>query len=456
VTSIRVFLVVALLATMTLTVFLSALHGYRASMAEAQTLFDTKLADAAQLLAATHRSDLPGDGRHDTAQQFAYQIWQDDELRQHSANAPLSPMARLEAGYEYNNFNSYRWRTYALPDPQTQRWIITAERSDVRNELAEHIILKSVVPLVVALPLAGLLIWFVVGYGLAPLRRLATHLRDKQADDLGPLPYDDQPRELMQVVTSINDLLRRLDASFQREKEFAADAAHELRTPLSAMKIHLHNLANDLQEDDHNLQQLESATSRMQNVVEQILALYRTAPDEVMMHFEPVDLHALAQGYIARRYSRFAARHQQLELDGAQACVAGDRFALETLLENLLDNACKYTPAGGTVRVSVREQESRVILKVQDSGPGIPADQRERVFDRFYRLGGDQHASGVIGCGLGLSIVSHVAELHHASITLGGSEFASGLSVSVSFPACGEKALRHPQAQPGDTTLSCA
>ncbi|MGB5472018.1 MAG: ATP-binding protein [Gammaproteobacteria bacterium] len=434
--SIRIFLVVALLATMTLTVFLSALHGYRESMSEAQTLFDIKLADAAQLLAITHGRSLSDSGVRDTARQFAFQVWQGDDLWQHSANAPLTPMARLEAGYEYNNFGSYRWRTYVLPDPPTQRWIITAERVDVRNELAESVILKSVAPVVVALPLTGLLIWFVVGYGLAPLRRLAIHLRDKRADDLGPLPFDEQPRELLQVVTSINDLLRRLDASFRREKSFAADAAHELRTPLSAMKIHLHNLARDLPTDNHNLQQLESATTRMQNVVEQVLALHRTAPDEIMVRFEPIDLHALAQDYIARKYSRFEDRNQQLELEGAWACVAGDRFALETLLQNLLDNACKYTPAGGMIRVSVQERGAHVILRVQDSGPGIPADQHDRIFDRFYRGGGDQHASGIIGCGLGLSIVRHVADLHHASISLGVSELAGGLSVSISFPAC--------------------
>lgn len=434
-TSIRIFLVVALLATVTLTVFLSALHGYRSSMSEAQTLFDTKLADAAQLLAVTHGRDLQDDGLYGTARQFAFQVWQDGELWQHSANAPLIPMASLKAGYEYNNFGTYRWRTYVLADPPTQRWIITAERIDVRNELIENIILKSVLPVVVALPFAGLLIWFVVGYGLAPLRRLAVNLRDKRADDLAPLSIDEQPQELVQVVTSTNDLLRRLDASFQREKHFAADAAHELRTPLSAMKIHLHNLARDLPPGNNNLQQLELATSRMQNVVEQVLALYRTAPDDIMVSFEPVDLHALVQDYIARKYSRFEARNQQLELDGARAFVAGDRFALETLLANLLDNAGKYTPAGGTIRVSVHKQEARVILQVQDSGPGIPADQYERIFDRFYRLNGDQHGSGVVGCGLGLSIVRHVADLHHATITLGASEFADGLSVSVSFPS---------------------
>lgn len=435
--SIRIFLVVALLATMTLTVFLSSLHGYRASMAEAQTLFDTKLADAAQLLAVTRGSTGPGATTvRDTAPRFAFQIWEGGELREHSASAPQDPLADLAPGFGYRNFGSYRWRTYALADPKALRWILTAERIDTRNELAEGIILKSVVPVVLALPLAGLLIWFVVGYGLAPLRRLADRLRDKRADDLGPLPREEQPQELMQVITSINDLLRRLDALFRREKHFAADAAHELRTPLSAMKIHLHNLALDLPEDNENLRELETATSRMQNVVEQILALYRTAPDEIMVRFEPVDLHALAQDYIARRYFQFESRQQQLELVGAPACVAGDRFALETLLRNLLDNASKYTPKGGNVRVTVRGEGERVILLVEDSGPGIPVDQHERIFDRFYRLGGDQHASGVIGCGLGLSIVRHIADLHRATIALGTSASCGGLSVTVVFPAC--------------------
>ncbi|MEZ5540604.1 MAG: ATP-binding protein [Pseudomonadota bacterium] len=448
--SIRIFLVVALLATMTLTVFLSALHGYRASMTEAQTLFDTKLADAAHLLAATHDPERAVGGQYELDRLFAFQVWQDGVLRQRSANAPLVPIARLEQGYGYNNFGDYRWRTYVMAEPSTRRWIITADRVDVRNELAEYVILKSVVPVVVALPLAGLLIWFVVGYGLAPLRRLAVRLRDKRADDLGPLPVEAQPQELLQVITSINDLLRRLDASFQREKHFAADAAHELRTPLSAMKIHLHNLARDLPGENHNLSQLETATSRMQNVVEQILALYRTTPDELMMRFEPVDLHALVQDFIARKYARFEARQQQLELDGTRACVPGDRFALETLLQNLLDNAGKYTPAGGRIQVSVRPEGARIVLQVQDSGPGIPASQYERIFDRFYRLGGDQHTSGVIGCGLGLSIVKHIAELHHAGITLGESDFASGLSISVSFPACDPESARSLPVHSGE------
>lgn len=447
--SIRIFLVVALLATMTLTVFLSSLHGYRASMAEAQSLFDAKLADTAQLLAATHGSAGPGTAVRDTAARFAFQVWEAGELREHSANAPLTPLAPLAPGYGYRNFGSYRWRTYALANPEMARWFLTAERVDTRNELAEGIILESVVPVVLALPLAGLLIWFVVGYGLAPLRRLADRLRDKRADDLGPLPREEQPRELMQVITSINDLLRRLDASFRREKHFAADAAHELRTPLSAMKIHLHNLALDLPDENENLQQLESATLRMQNVVEQILALHRTAPDEIMVRFEPVDLYALAQDYIARRYYQFEARQQQLELEGAPACVTGDRFALETLLRNLLDNACKYTPTGGRVRVTVRGESDRVALVVEDSGPGIPADQHERIFDRFYRLGGDQHASGVIGCGLGLSIVRHVADLHRATIALGTSGWHGGLSVTVVFPACRDSERRALGAAPG-------
>lgn len=437
--SVRVFLVVALLSSMTLTVFISALHGYRSSIAEIQDLFDAKLAAQARLLIGMHAHDQPYEDRHDAGSRFAFQVWERDALQQHSANAAAAPIAPPEAGYGYHNFGGYRWRTYVLQDASMQqRRVITAERVDVRNALAEDVILKSVLPVVVALPLAGLLIWLIVGYGLAPLRRLAASLGGKRADDLSPLPEDRQPRELRPVVTSVNDLLQRLDASFRREKHFAADAAHELRTPLSAMKISLHNLASDLPEPNRNLQQLEFATARMQNVIEQVLALYRTAPDEVMAQFEPVDLYSLAREYLARRYERFAARQQKIELLGSGACVMGEPFALETLLQNLLDNARKYTPDGGRIRVTVEQQGGTTMLQVEDSGPGIPRDQHERIFDRFYRMDGDRHASGVVGCGLGLSIVRHVVELHHARIVLGESSYDTGLSVTVSFSACPE------------------
>ncbi|MEJ2095532.1 MAG: ATP-binding protein, partial [Gammaproteobacteria bacterium] len=133
-------------------------------------------------------------------------------------------------------------------------------------------------------------------------------------------------------------------------------------------------------------------------------------------------------------YTEFERKHIQLELAGDGARIYGDRFALETLVKNLLDNACKYTPAGGYVHVDVSGHDAGALLYIEDSGPGVPEDQYQRIFDRFYRLGGDQHESGVIGCGLGLAIVRHIADLHGASIELHQSGFESGLSVSVFFP----------------------
>ena len=428
------FLVVMLLAIMTLTVFLSALHGYQSSMAEVQQLFDSALAEKARLLAIT------GNGRSvkgevvSVADQYAFQVWQDGDILQRSDNTPLTAISNLEAGYQDTNFSNYRWRTYTWFDPAINRRSITAERIDVRNALVEGIILKPVLPIVAALPVAGLLIWLIVGYGLAPLRNLADHLRSRRAEDLRSIPASRQPLELKQVVTSTNDLFRRLDASFAREKQFASDAAHELRTPISALKVHLHNISQDLPAGNHDLVQLEAAADRMGNLVEQILALHRTAPDQYMARFSELDLYQLVQEVIISTYSGFEDKNIQLELTGSHAILSGDQFALETLVKNLLDNACKYTPAGGYVRVSVAADSVGARMRIEDSGPGVPEAHYQRIFDRFYREGGDQHQSGVIGCGLGLAIVKHIADLHGASIDLQRSSFESGLSISIVFP----------------------
>jgi two-component system sensor histidine kinase QseC len=185
---------------------------------------------------------------------------------------------------------------------------------------------------------------------------------------------------------------------------------------------------------DPELQQLVAATGRMENLIEQILSLYRTAPDQYMARFDELELYQLVQEVMASAYRNFEHKNIQLELRGDTTRMAGDRFALTTLVQNLLDNACKYTPPGGCVRVTLSTDKNSVTLQFEDSGPGIPAELRARVFDRFYRLHGDQHESGVVGCGLGLAIVKHIAELHSATVQLGVSSFGSGLLVSVVFP----------------------
>jgi two-component system sensor histidine kinase QseC len=430
--SIRFFLVVVLLAGMTLIIFLSALHGYRSSMVEVKALLDEEIANRARLLGIAGGNQMPDVMVVRVSEANAFQVWQGDRLMQRSDNTPLSPIA-TEAGFQDRNFSGYRWRTYTWIGDDGHR-AITAERIDVRNALAEGIIMKSVLPVIIALPLAGILIWFIVGYGLSPLRSLANHLQRRRADDLRPIPMDRLPVELMQVVSSANELLYRLDASFARERQFASDAAHELRTPICALKVHLHNIRQNLPDGDDELAHLVAATNRMDNLVEQILLLYRTSPDHYATQLKELDLHALVQEVITGMYAGFEQRRIQLELEGGTEKLAGDHFALGTLVKNLLDNACKYTPEGGQVRVTVGKHRDGIMLRVEDSGPGIPADQYQRVFDRFYRVNGDQHASDVIGCGLGLAIVKHITELHGATIEAGPSSFDSGLSMTLIFP----------------------
>ncbi len=449
--SIRNFLITVILSTITLVVFLSALNGYRDSMSKAEELFDMALVDKANLLSivfslfnrneqyqALKKSEIINlmQARHPEIKGndvFLFQIWQENNLLLRSLQTPEQPICDFKSGFQTKNIAGHRWRAYGVYNDKANLWILTAERIDIRYVLAENIILETILPVIIMLPLLGVLIWILISYGLLPLRKLAHALGNKKADDLSPLPIEQQPVELVQVVNSTNDLLQRLKDSFVREKRFASDAAHELRTPISAIKVHLHNLSHILPKDNHSFKQLNNSVNRMGHLVEQILNLNRTSSDQYISKFTEVDLYHIAQEVIAREYTQFADKTLQIELEGESIKINGDPFALDVLLQNLLSNACKYSREGDFVRVAINTRIESVELKVEDSGPGVPENQYGRLFDRFYRLHGDRHNSGTTGCGLGLAIVQQIAELHHAGIALGHSAFSTGLSVRVIF-----------------------
>jgi two-component system sensor histidine kinase QseC len=433
--------VVVLLATITLINFLAALHGYRSSMAKAEQLFDAQLADIAEVLAvtvgsatsdpdavATKLADGPG---------IAFQVWRNDVLQSSSGVAEENleePVAPLIAGYSDVNFAGYRWRAFSRYVPESDHWLIVAERADVRFNLAESVILESVLPIILGLPLAGLLIWIIVGRGLRPLQDLAGEMGDKRSDDLSPVADFEPPQELSVLIGSINDLLRRLEASFEREKRFAADAAHELRTPISVLKVQLHNLLRDADDGNLALRPLQLAVERMEHSVEQVLMLYRTTPEQFAANFTDLDLAGVARQVIAALYPQLEAKQQQIELMADKAPMRGDAFALRTLLTNLIENASKYSGNGCEIRVVVKKEDGVVELRVEDNGPGIPLNQRDKVFERFYRLGNDRQDAAVVGSGIGLAIVQHLVEVHGATISLGESSFATGLAVTVRLP----------------------
>ncbi|MEH6610689.1 MAG: ATP-binding protein [Halioglobus sp.] len=429
--SIRVYLAVMLVAAFILISFLAALNGYLSSMKEAESLLDSQLEYASDILLQTFDVRDADEVVAREGAQFAFQVWVKGSLALHSPGAPKVHINELTPGYRFANFGGYRWRTLTRVDEDGIVYIV-GEREDLRYRVAEKVVLESVLPLLLWLPVSALLVWVLVGWGLRPLRNLSREINSKASDDLSPLGQENPPRELEQLVESTNALLARLSAAFEREKHFASHAAHELRTPLSVLKVHLHNLAEDLPADHSDLAHANAGLARMHHLVEQILDLNRTNPELIKARFEPVELHKLAQQVTARAWPEFSTREQTLSLQGEPAYILGDPVMLETLLTNLLENAKKYTPEGGEILVHAYPDDNRVALIVEDSGPGIEESERARVFERFYRS--EQEFSGANGSGLGLAIVQHIAQVHGASIALGESSLG-GLRVMIEFPA---------------------
>lgn len=432
--SIRVYLIIALLAAVTLGNFVAAVYGYRNSTTEAEALLDTQLADMAALI------QMMRPGRESVSlppsERLAFQIWSSDgRLVQRSENSGLVPISRFEEGYRDENFGEYRWRVLTKLDAQSGLWLQVAERIDIRIELADNIIMRALLPIILSLPLIAAIVWLVVGNGLSLIGKLAKELSTKRADDLTRLNTSNPPVELIPVVDAINGLLQRLSNSIRRERRFSSDAAHELRTPLSAIKVHVHNLKDQFPENAEVLQTLDNDLARLGHLIEQIMLLYRTAPEQYQADMQRVSLNSLAQTVIGDLYPEIDRKQQTISLHGTPQSIIGDEASLIILMRNLIQNASKYSPEGASITVNIDREELGIWLGISDTGPGIPLTEINHVFDRFRRVGGDRHDSAVDGCGLGLSIVRHIANLHHANISLQNNEHGPGLTVNVFFPA---------------------
>lgn len=449
--SIRTFLVIMLLSVVTVGNFVAAVRGYLGSMEQSEQLFNERMRHQIDLL----NYSLPLSSAHDRSSQLAASFpaplsksglfkspsglefqWVDRSgaLLAKSELMPDQAVAELAEGFRFVNFSNHRWHLLVAPSADGASWFLLAERADQRYLLAESMILQAVYPMLFAIPVMGVLIWLVLGIGLKPIERMAQDLAQRKATDLHPLPDQHMPRELKQLARSANDLLRRLDASFARETRFTADAAHELRTPIAAMQIHCDNLASSAPHDAVSMRKLQSSVERMGQLVEQILILNRIAPDQLKGSFQALNLSLKVRQVIAEHSGELAQKRQQIAFNGEEVWIMGDGFAIESLLNNLLGNAIKYSPDAGSIEMNIWLRGDAAVLEVMDNGVGIPADQYERVFDRFYRVGGDRHESQVTGCGLGLSIVKNVAELHGAGVQCAPSRMGQGLLVMVSFP----------------------
>jgi signal transduction histidine kinase len=431
-TSIRSRLLIALLALVAATSLLAGTLTYRRVLAETSLLFDYQLRQMALSLRSqvsmAPRLELPPD---QADSDFVIQIWDLYGTRVYLSRPGLPFINQTALGYADVRLGGQLWRTYGL---QTVDGVIQiAQPVRVREDFARGAALRVVIPLLLLLPVLGAAIVWVVRSGLLPLQRVASEVQRRDVHSLAPIATTNLPLEVAPLVQELNRLLIRLDAAFQTQRAFIADAAHELRSPLTAVRLDLQLLdrAPDERARIEARADLGAAVERAIHLVEQLLTLARNEPRDERGALSPVALEAVVADGIADAHALAAARHIDLELEAeANTVVLGDRDALRTLVRNLVDNAVRYTPQGGRVHVRTGKSSQGAVLEVTDSGPGIPAADRARVLDRFYRRASAPQG----GSGLGLAIVKAIADRHGARVVLEDAP-GGGLRVSVSFPS---------------------
>ncbi len=419
----------------------AALWSYQDARHEIGEMMDAQLAQAAEILQmqAGHELDeIDVDALasgHKYERRIAFQVWdRKGDLLLRSRSAPSTPLAAAGADFANVTLDGHAWRVFSRRDVASGMLVQVGERSELRDELATDTALNLLHPLLVALPVLALLIWFAIGKGLAPLDRLAVTVAGRAPEALTPLDTALAPREVQPLLAALNALFARVRDVLERERRFTADAAHELRTPLAAIKTHAQVAQQEIDAAarDRSLGHVIAGTDRSTRLVEQLLTLARIDPQGTLPVIADVDLSAVVAATLAEVGPLAAAKRIELALIGSPgATVAGDATMLEMLVRNLADNALRYTPEGGEVTVRVDAGPTDAVLEIADSGPGIDMSERARVFERFYRVSG----TGENGSGLGLSIVKRIVELHGARIALGDREPGTGLRVTVRFPA---------------------
>ncbi|MES3000085.1 MAG: ATP-binding protein [Pseudomonadota bacterium] len=426
--SLRRRLLWLVLAAIALVSTLQASSAYRTALRQADAMFDYHL----QELARSVNVGVPfvrggGADSHD----FQVQIWGPDGAQIfRSTGVELPSQAVL--GFSDVSVQGVRFRVYSLQTPE--HTIQIAQDLDARKERARTLAFRAVLPIALLAPLLMMAVWWLISRSLAPVERMRKQVAARAADDLAPLPDAGLPEEVLPLVLELNLLFERVGGAFDAQRNFVADAAHELRSPLTALKLQAQALRRPQDETGREaaVARLNDGIERAIQLVNQLLVLAREEGESTSATgWQRIDLQELAREVVADVLPQAKARGIDIGLvTTEQAWVRGQREALHILLRNLLDNAVKYSPEGGQVDISLATREGAAELLVEDSGPGIAQEERARVFDRFYRTP-DASASG---SGLGLAIVRTIAERHGASIELGESPRLGGALARLEFP----------------------
>jgi two-component system OmpR family sensor kinase len=434
--SLRARLLWLLIAAITLAAVVQGGLAYRSALSEADQIFDYHMQQMAMSLRSglpvTVTSPIDGPGEARPGEEFAVQVWTTGGLLVFRSNLRVPLPTRVVLGFANMRAEGGTYRVYSLAS--STHVIQIAQDMAVRRRMAGSLALRAVLPIALIGPVLLVIVWWAVGASLAPVARLRRQVALRQPDELGALDETGVPEEIQPLVRETNLLFGRVRRAFEAQTSFVADAAHELRSPLAALRLQAQGLQRAQDDEARALAvtRLLGGIDRATRLVDQLLILARQqASDAHGAKAEALSLADIARLELAEAVPAAQARGIDLGLVRAdEVAVWGHREALRILVRNLLDNAVKYTPEGGAVDVAVCRDGRSVVFSVDDSGPGIPEADRARVLDRFYRVPG----TAITGSGLGLAIVKAVADLHGATLTLATSPARGGLRASLRLP----------------------
>jgi two-component system sensor histidine kinase TctE len=444
--SLRAHLLRMLLPPIAALLGLGAVIAYYPSIEPATAVYDQSLADIGVALSSHIRASASGlrlelppaveqvlrADRYDTV----YYRISDPDGRAFAGEADLPgpPEATQTLQYYDSQYRGRTVRAVSLPAQCAGAScnVVVAETTVKRVRLAREILFSSVLPEVLIALATVVLVWFGVKRGLAPLARLSEEIKERSPFDLHALDAGRAPEETRPLIHALNGLLEQVSATHHNQQRFLANAAHQLRTPLAGLQAHTElALSQPMPEAARaQLAQVHEATIRTVRLANQLLALARAEPGG---HSEPqgdVELKAMVEGAADEWVHRALERDLDLGFDLASASVRGNAFLLREALANLLHNSLEYAPPGARITVRTGQRDGRAFLEVEDDGPGIPAAERERVLDRFYRVPGTPGT----GSGLGLAIVREIASGHGATIAIDDGVGGRGTRVALTFP----------------------
>lgn len=416
--SIKSRLLSSLVGALTLAGLVSIVATYFSTRIEFSELFDAQLKHTALSLVEHHtliaQTAVIGQSPQ---QQFLIQIYDSAHNQLYLSQAKseeMLPLAESEGFSEVTTQSGAKWRQYAISSGTLI--IQVAQPLSVRNALAMSSSLRILQPILAVLIFLALATWFVIVNSLKSLDKIARAVSLRSPSSLQPLPCDNLPQELTVLVRALNDLLKRLSESLTAQQRFASDAAHELRTPLAAIKLQSQLLSRAKTEEDKAkyAERLQQGIARATQLVQQLLTLARLDPDAHDKPLEEVNVASLAGNVIEDLDALAEFKGISLSAKAQSVLVLGMPDALRQMMANLTDNALRYTQEGGRIELSVEKTPTGAKICVTDDGPGIAPAERERVFERFYRALGTK----VSGTGLGLAIVSRIIQIHQGKIAI--------------------------------------